>query len=666
MIHPYSYQLTPEIIKEDLRYLELLSRSFPTIAEASTEIINLEAILNLPKPTEHFIADPHGEYEAFLHVLKNASGNIKRKVNDLFSNTLRSSEIRELCTLIYYPEQKLEQIKASDDNIEDFYLVTLNQLIKVCRQVSSKYTHSRVCKSLPGDFQYIIEELLNESEKDVNKQEYLSMIINTIISTQRADDFIIAMCNMIQALAIDWLHLVGDIYDRGPGADIIMEKLCSMQRFDVQWGNHDIDWFGAAAGNDACMANVIRIALRYASLRTLEEGYGINMIPLATFAMETYKDDPCTEFQPHLSKSDNSHSEKSIRMIAQMHKAISIIQFKLEAQIIDRRPEFKMGDRKLLHYINKEEGVCTINKKAYKMKDSFLPTISPEDPYALTPEEQEVVEKLHHNFSISDKLKKHIKCLLAHGGMYTIANSNLMYHASVPLNADGSLKDVMLQGKKYRGKALMDKVEQLIREAFNTDTPTEQRLFAKDFIWYLWCGKNSPLFDKDKMSTFERYFLSDEDLKKEIKGYYYQFRNDEKTCDMILDNFGVTGDNRHIINGHVPVKAKMGEKPIKANGRLLVIDGGFSKAYQPETGIAGYTLVFHSRGLQLVQHQPFTSTQDAIKYGTDIVSTTVLLELSRQRMLVRDTDKGKELIAQIQDLKKLLYAYRFGFLKERR
>ncbi len=666
MIHPYSYQLTPDIIKSDLRYLELLSRSFPTIAEASTEIINLEAILNLPKSTEHFIADPHGEYEAFLHVLKNASGNIKRKVNDLFGNTLRSAEIKELCTLIYYPEQKLAQIKASDNDIEDFYLVTLNQLIKVCRNVSSKYTHSRVSKAMPHEFRYIIAELLNESEKDVNKQEYLSMIINTIISTQRADDFIIVLCNMIQELAIDWLHLVGDIYDRGPGADIIMEKLCTMERFDVQWGNHDVEWFGAAAGNDACMANVIRIALRYASLRTLEEGYGINMVPLATFAMDTYKDDPCTEFQPHLPKGDNTHSEKSIRMMAQMHKAISIIQFKLEAQIINRRPEFGMEDRKMFHLIDKEKGVCVINGKEYKLKDTYLPTLQPADPYQLTAEEEEVVHKLHHSFSISDKLRKHIKCLLAHGGMYTIANSNLMYHASVPLNEDGSLKEVKIQGRTYKGKTLMDKVEQLIREAFNSDTPKEQRLFAQDYIWYLWCGKESPLFDKDKMATFERYFLSDKELWKETKGAYYHYRDDEQTCDMILDDFEVKGNNRHIINGHVPVRAKIGEKPIKAHGRLLVIDGGFSKAYQPETGIAGYTLVFHSRGLQLVQHQPFTSTQDAIKYGTDIVSTTVLLELSRQRMMVRDTDKGRELISQIQDLKKLLFAYRFGYLKERR
>ena len=659
-------QITTEKVLADLRYLQLLSKSFPTIADASTEIINLEAILNLPKGTEHFLTDLHGEYEAFQHVLKNASGAVKRKVSEIFDNTLREAEKKELCTLIYYPKEKLELVKSCEEDIDDWYRITLNQLVKVCQNVSSKYTRSKVRKSLPTDFSYIIQELLHESTIEPNKHAYIDVIINTIISTKRADDFIIALCNLIQRLTIDSLHIVGDIYDRGPGAHIIMDTLCNYHNFDIQWGNHDILWMGAAAGNEGCIANVIRLSMRYANLVTLEDGYGINLLPLATFAMDTYADDPCDLFMPKISSSDNTYNEKTIRLISQMHKAISIIQFKIEAQIINRRPEFDMKDRNLLELIDYERGIINLNGQEYALKDCNFPTIDPKDPYRLTEEEEELMNKLHHSFASSEKLRKHMRCLFAHGSMYLVCNSNLLFHASVPLNEDGTLKKVRIGRKEYQGKKLLDKIDHLIRTAYFEDEGTQDKLFAMDYIWYLWCGKDAPPFDKDKMATFERYFIAEKETHKETKGYYYSLRNEEQVCDMLLKEFGVTGKHMHIINGHVPVKTIKGENPIKANGKLLVIDGGFSRAYQPETGIAGYTLVYHSRGMQLVQHEPFESTQKAIEEGQDIKSTTFVIELSSQRVLVKDTDKGKELETQIEDLKKLLIAYQNGFIKERK
>lgn len=658
--------ITPESIVEDLRYLQLLSRSFPTIAAASTEIINLEAILNLPKGTEHFLTDIHGEYEAFQHVLKNASGAVKRKVNEIFGHTLREIEKKELCTLIYYPEEKLQLIKATESDIDDWYLITLNQLVKVCQNVSSKYTRSKVRKSLPTEFSYIIQELLHESTIDPNKHAYINVIISTIISTHRADDFIIAMCNLIQRLTIDSLHIVGDIYDRGPGAHIIMDTLCGYHNFDIQWGNHDILWMGAASGNEACMANVIRLSMRYGNLGTLEDGYGINLLPLATFAMDTYADDPCTVFTPKTTFADSTYNEKTLRLITQMHKAIAIIQFKLEANIMNRRPEFGMGNRKLLEKIDFTRGVFVYEGKEYPLRDTNFPTVDPADPYRLTDEEQELIEKIHNSFTNSEKLKKHMRCLFTYGGMYLVCNSNLLFHASVPLNEDGSFKHINICGKEYWGKSLLDKIDQLIRTAyFDEDDDEEEKRFAMDFIWYLWCGPDAPSFDKDKMATFERYFIDDKSLHKETKGCYYVLRDKEEICDRILEEFGVTGQHAHIINGHVPVKTIKGEQPMKAGGKLLVIDGGFSKAYQPETGIAGYTLVYHSHGLQLVQHEPFQSTQKAIEEGQDIKSTTFVIEFNSQRMMVKDTDKGKELATQILDLKKLLVAYRIGLIKEK-
>ncbi len=652
-------------IDKDLRYLQLLSQSFPNIADASTEIINLEAILNLPKGTEHFLADIHGEYEAFQHVLKNASGTIKRKVNEVFGNDLREQEVKELCTLIYYPEQKLELVKNVEKDINDWYHITLHRLVKVCRDVSSKYTRSKVRKSLPSDYSYIIEELLHEHTEDVDKTAYVNVIVDTIVSTGRADDFITALANVIQRLAIDQLHILGDVYDRGPGAHIIMDTLDKYHSWDIQWGNHDILWMGACAGNDACLCNVIRLSLRYGNLATLEEGYGINLVPLATFAMETYADDPCDEFIPKIGKNDKI-DEKTVYLTAQMHKAISIIQFKIEAQIFDKHPEWDMKSRAMFKNVDYDKGICVVDGKEYKMKSNNFPTIDAKRPNALTDEEKILIKKLHHSFKVSEKLHKHINILLSHGCMYAVYNSNLLFHASIPLNDDGTLKEIEILGQKYSGKQLMHNTGMLIRTAFQADSDQEEKDYAIDYFLYLWCGKDSPLFDKSKMATFERYFLDNEETYKEEKGNFFKLRDNEEVCDRILDAFDVEGPNRHIINGHVPVHVLSGETPIKANGKLMVIDGGFSKAYHKETGIAGYTLVYHSRGFQLVQHEPFTSAADAIQKETDIKSTTMIVEMSTHRMLVADTDKGKELKTQIADLQELLYAYRHGFIKEQR
>ena len=660
--------------ESDKHYLQLLSQSFPTIADAAKEIINLEAIMNLPKGTEHFLADLHGESEAFQHVLKNASGNIKRKVNELFGNTIRESEKKELCTLIYYPEEKLELIKAQETDLDDWYRITIHQLVRVCRDVSSKYTRSKVRKSLPEDFSYIIEELLHERTDDIDKAAYVAVIVNTIISTGRADDFICAICNVIQRLAIDQLHILGDIYDRGPGAHKIMDTLRQYHSWDIQWGNHDILWMGASAGNDACICNVLRLCLRYANLSTIEE-YGINLVPLATFALEVYGDDPCEEFIPRLLPG-NEMDEKTRQLTAKMHKAIAVLQFKTEAQIFKRHPEWQMEGRCLFEHVDYSRGVCEIDGHEYVMGSCHFPTINPSEPNKLTDEETLLMQKLHHSFRISEKLHKHIRTILSHGCMYAIHNSNLLFHASIPLIDDGSLKEVEIYpGKKYAGKDLMHNIGMLIRAAFQTNSASGElaaapeeypREYARDYFLYLWCGKDSPLFDKSKMATFERYFLKDEETYKEEKGNYFKLRLDEAVCDRILDAFEVKGENRHIINGHVPVHASKGENPIKAGGRLMVIDGGFSEAYHKETGIAGYTLVYHSRGFQLVQHEPFTSARDAIVRETDIKSTIQIVEMSAHRMLVADTDKGEELREQVHDLKELLYAYRHGIITEKR
>lgn len=652
-------------IERDLRYLTLLAQSFPTVAEASTEIINLQAILNLPKGTEHFLADLHGEYEAFQHVLKNASGNIKRKVNDIFGTTLRETEKRELCTLIYYPEQKLELVKESETDINDWYHITIHQLVSVCRDVSSKYTRSKVRKSLPTDFKYIIQELLHERVDDSNKAAYVNVIIETIISTGRADDFIVAICNVIQRLAIDQLHILGDIYDRGPGAHVIMDTMERYHSWDIQWGNHDMLWMGAAAGNVACICNVIRLSLRYANLTTLEEGYGINLVPLATFAMETYGDTACKEFVPKSSGESMKLDEKTMRLTALMHKAIAVIQFKVEAQLFEKHPHWQMTNRAVLRHIDYTRGVITLDGKEYQLTSNEFPTIDPNNPLELTPEEKMLAKRLRHSFKVSEKLQRHVRLLLQHGCMYAIYNNNLLFHASVPLNDDATLKDVeVFPGQTLSGRKLLHKIGMLVRTAYQKDAEPEEREYAIDYFLYLWCGPDSPLFDKSKMATFERYFIAEKETHKEKKGNYFTLRDNEAVVDSILDAFDVKGENRHIINGHVPVHVANGENPIKANGKLMVIDGGFSEAYHKETGIAGYTLVYHSRGFQLVQHEPFASAMDAIRTGRDIKSTTQIIEMSSHRMLVADTDKGVELNKQVADLEELLYAYRHGIIKE--
>ncbi|MBQ9636884.1 MAG: fructose-1,6-bisphosphatase [Prevotella sp.] len=658
--------MTTRETEAELRYLQLLANSYPTIAAASTEIINLQAILNLPKGTEHFLADLHGEYRAFQHVLKNASGNIRRKVGDLFGQALREAEKRELCTLIYYPEQKLELVKATEQDLEDWYQVTIHQLVSVCRDVASKYTRAKVRKSLPQEFSYIIEELLHENADDADKAAYVGVVISSIVATGRADDFIVAIAGVIQRLAIDQLHILGDIYDRGTGAHIIMDTLAAYHQWDITWGNHDILWMGASAGNDACICNVIRLSLRYANLRTLEDGYGINLVPLATFAMETYGNDPCEEFQPSPSGRNANLDEKTLRLTAQMHKAIAVLQFKMEAELISRHPEWNMQGRLLLETIDAERATCLVDGREYALTSCHFPTLSAGSA-ALTAEERELMRKLRHSFRVSEKLQQHIRLLLSHGCMYSICNGNLLYHASVPLNADGTLRQVSITpgGLAYSGKELLHNIGMLIRSAFQSDTPKAERQYAIDYFLYLWCGPDSPLFDKSKMATFERYFIADQTTWHEEKGHYFKLRDEELVVEKILDAFGVKGDNRHIINGHVPVHAADGENPIKAGGRLMVIDGGFSQPYHKTTGIAGYTLVYHSRGFELVQHEPFLSTSDAIRRGTDIKSTRQIVEMANHRMRVADTDKGEELRQQVDDLKRLLYAYRHGIIKEK-
>lgn len=656
---PSTQGFTPE----ELRYLRLLAKSFPTVAAASTEIINLEAILNLPKGTEHFLTDIHGEYEAFQHVLKNASGTVKRKVNEIFGNTLRESEKKDLCTLIYYPREKLRRIAASEENLSEWYEITLNRLVCVCQSVSSKYTRSKVQKALPKDFSYIIQELLHERESDPNKHAYFNKIIQTIITTGRADAFIIAMCQLIQRLAIDSLHIVGDIYDRGPGAHIIMDTLCDYHNADIQWGNHDVLWMGAFAGNDSCIANVLRISLRYANLDTLEEGYGINLLPLATFAMETYRQPKLDVYHPKVKFSTKFYSEKERRIIAQMHKAVSVIQWKAEGQLLERHPEYGMDDRRILERINMANGTAEIDGIHYRLKDPEFPTVDPKNPYKFTPEEEAIMRGLHNGFVNNEKLQKHVYFLLRNGSFYLARNNNLLFHASIPMTSKGEFKQVTVFGSKYSGKALLDRLDRLVQIACRRgDEPDKPE--SVDYMWYLWCGPDSPSFDKAKMATFERYLMEEKEPQKEVKGHYYHLHDNPEICNRILQEFGLPTEGSHIINGHVPVKTLKGESPVKAGGKLLVIDGGFSRAYQTDTGIAGYTLVSHSRGLQLVQHEPFESARKAIEEGLDIISNTVLTESKSQRMMVRDTDMGRELASQVSDLTRLLTAFRHGLIRE--
>ena len=670
------------------KYLEGLSELFPSIAAASTEIINLQAIVNLPKGTEHFLTDIHGEYEAFAHVLKNGSGSVKRKVDDVFANTMSSRDKQTLATLIYYPREKMERIREEEQNMDDWYKIMLYRLIEVAKRSASKYTRSKVRKALPKDFAYVIEELITEKSGMTDKESYYNSIISTIIQIGRAEEFIVALCELIQRLVVDHLHIVGDIYDRGPGPHLIMDKLMEYHSVDIQWGNHDILWMGAAAGQKCCIANVIRICARYGNLDILEDGYGINLLPLATFAwkqyanldtieedyginlepllslaMEKYGDDPCENFMPRLSPGE-SVSDKDAKVIAKMHKAISVIQFKVEGQAAELYPEFGFQRRNFLDKINYEEGTITIGGKIYQLLDDYFPTIDPKNPYQLSAEEEEIMNRLVKAFQSCEKLQRHMRFLLNKGSLYKIYNSNLLYHGCVPLNDDGSLRKVKIYGKSYQGRTLYDVMESYVRKGFFAVDPDEKKK-GRDLMWYIWQGANSPLFGKDKMATFERYFLAEKELWKEKKNAYYLLLEDENVMNGILDEFGLDREISHIINGHVPVKTKNGENPVKCGGKVLVIDGGFSKAYQKETGIAGYTLIYNSYGLILAAHDPFESTEAAIEKERDIHSDSVIVKRTLERKTVGDTDVGKVLKERIADLEALLDAYRSGQIIEK-
>ncbi len=661
----FNDRYTPEQIQQEIKYLSLLADKFPTIQSASSEIINLEAIMKLPKGTEHFLSDIHGEYEIFSHVLKNASGVIRQKIEDVFKNTLRKFIKDELATLIYYPEEKLSLIQKRESNIEEWYSVTLQRLIEVTRSAASKYTRSKVRKALPADFAYIIEELLHESPTKRNKEYYFEEIIQTIIRIDRAKEFIIAICKLIQRLVIDRLHVVGDIFDRGPDPEKVMDRLTDYHSVDIQWGNHDIIWMGSAAGIKPMIANLVRISARYMNLNTIEDGYGISLMPLATFAMDYYKDDTTNIFLPKIPKGTDPNS-KEIRMISQMHKAISIIQFKLEAEIINRNPHFGMDDRNLLHHIDFKKGTITLDGKEYPLLDNYFPTIDPENPYRLTPEENDVMERLRTSFMHSERLKKHVKFLYAKGSMYLKYNDNLLLHGCIPMNSDGTYSKMIIEGDELGGFELVNRFDVFARKAYFTRNDKNPDLPAFDHIWYLWCGPQSPLFGKKKMATFERYFIAEKETHKEEKNPYFVLNDNETVCRNILESFGLDPDKSHIVNGHVPVKVKKGESPIKANGKLLVIDGGMSKAYQGETGISGYTLIYNSYGLVLVAHQAFESTHKAIEEESDILSNITYLEPNPKRKTVADTDEGKKLRQDINDLEMLLAAFRKGLIKEKR
>ncbi len=645
----------------EYEYLKLLSKSYPSISAAAAEIINLQAILNLPKGTEHFISDLHGEYEPFLHILRSASGFIKTKINDIFGTTLSKSEQNSLAILIYYPEAKLAIVKKSEENIDDWYKITLYRLIELCKNASSKYTRSKVRKALPKNFDYIIDELLHIDKSSLNKHEYYHQIIHTIIQLGRADAFIVALAKLIQRLVIDHLHIIGDIFDRGPRADIIMDELLRYHSVDVQWGNHDIVWMGAAGGSEACIANVIRNSLKYNNFDVLEDGYGISMRPLTSFALEMYGEDACERFLP--KNLENIKTGTSDFVSAKMHKAITIIQFKLEAQLILRHPEYEMQNRILLNLVDFDNGTIEIDGIKYEMLDKNFPTIDKSDPFRLSDREEDVINRLKMSFLHSEKLQSHVEFLFSKGNMYKTYNGNLLYHGCVPLNSDGSFTEVDFFGEKICGKAYIDKAEQVVRSGyFALGEEKEQGL---DFMWYLWCGSKSPLFGKDKMATFERYFIGEDEVIKENKDYYYKFIESKQTCEKILEEFSLDEEGSHIINGHVPVEMKKGESPVKAEGKLLVIDGGLSKTYQSKTGIAGYTLIYNSYGLVLSSHEPFVSTSVAIEEEKDMHSKSVILENSAKRKFVSDTDTGAVAKKKINELNMLLNAYRSGILTEK-
>lgn len=650
---------------EELRYLNLLSRQFPTIQSASTEIINLKAILNLPKGTEHFISDIHGEYEAFLHILNSCSGVVKEKLDELYGSSLSRHDRNELATLIYYPEEKLSLMADETEDLGEWYKITLHRLIELCRYVASKYTRSKVRTFLPKEYDFIIDELIHIRYEEPDKKDYYENLIDTIIDTEQAAGVIEAICEVVKRLAVDRLHIVGDIFDRGPGADIIMESLLSYHSVDIQWGNHDILWMGAASGSRTLVATVLSNSIHYNNLDVIETGYGISLRPLSIFANEVYKDCDTHCFTVKLTGSDaDQYSEKDKLLSARMYKAITIILFKLEGQKLLRHPEYGMADRLLLNRINYEDKTICIDGVTYPMEDCDFPTIDPIDPYTLTPEESQVISQLTASFRRSEKLQRHIRFLYSNGGLYKIYNGNLLFHGCIPMKADGTLLSFSIGGEERKGKAFLDYAENTCRRAYYDKPGSLERQLGLDFMWWLWAGRNSPIFGRDRMTTFERRFLKDESTWTEEKNAYYTLYQDPAICDMLLKEFSLVGPHCHIINGHIPVKAKKGESPIKGGGKLIVIDGGFCKAYQPTSGIAGYTLIYNSRNIRIVSHQPFSGRQDAIFNDHDIANDSLIFERMENRIKVEDTDQGRELIAQVNDLFSLLDAYRLGAVTE--
>lgn len=643
------------------RYLEQLAEVFPTIGKATTEIINLQSVLNLPKGTEHFLSDIHGEYEAFSHVLRNGSGAVRKKIDDVFGHTLGTAEKVALASLIYYPKERIELVKDTEPDMDNWYRVSLYRLIEVCKVLSSKYTREKLRRALPKDYAYIIEELITEKPEILDKKAYYDSIVDTIIEISCAENFIVTLSRLIQHLVIDHLHIIGDIYDRGNGAHFIMDRLCSYHSLDIQWGNHDVVWMGASVGQVACIAAVVRNSLLCGNYDTLEDGYGISLMPLVRFALDVYEDDPCTQFKIRGKAKDMS---PEIGLAMRMHKAIAVIQFKLDGQLAAEYPEFKMENRRLLHKIDLENGTIELDGKTYPLLDSNFPTIDPEDPYKLTKDEKEVIKKLQSAFVHCEKLQRHIQLLLKKGGLYKVYNGNLLYHGCIPMNEDGSFSEVEVCGKKYKGKKLYDALESCVRKAFISLSEKERKL-GRDIMWFLWNGPDSPLFGRSKMANFERYFIEDEEAHREIKNSYYSFMDDTDTAVRILEEFGLEGENSHIINGHVPVHQKEGESPVKCGGKLLVIDGGFSKQYRSVTGIAGYTLIYNSYGLMLTAHEPFESKEKAVNDCSDIVSRRVAVEHTARRISIGDTDKGVRMKMRIEDLKSLIAAYRDGVLQER-
>lgn len=639
----------------DKKYLLLLAKEFPTIDSAVSEIVNLSAIRSLPKGTEYFFSDIHGEYEAFLHMLKSASGMIKNKIDITLGKSVSGAEREALAYLIYYPDKQLKNLRMKGELSDEWRGLTIYRLILVCEAVSAKYTRSRVRKRIPKDMVYILDELLNVTD-DVVKEYYYDEIITTILDTGIADRFIKSLCELIQSLAIDKLHLIGDIFDRGPRADVILDELMKIHDVDVQWGNHDISWMGAASGNRALIANVIRISMRYNNFDVLEDGYGLNLRALAVFAGEYYKNDNCVLFMPQ-TLDDNIYDPVDTKLVAKMHKAITIIQLKLEGQLIERHPEWGMGKRDIFRMVDFDRGTVTIDGSEYELLDKNFPTVCRKDPLSLTDAENELMSVLENSFMHSERLNSHIRFLYSKGSMYKTINGNLLFHGCIPLDENGRLQSVNIAGTDYSGKALLDKLDEIVNKAYFMQ-PGEEKDYAADYMWYLWSGARSPLYGKDKMAFFERYFLDDKKLHKENYNAYYHFSEQAEVCGWILEMFGLDPERGHIINGHVPVKIKNGEKPVKAGGKLFVIDGGISKAYQKATGIAGYTLIYDSHSLNLAEHKPFVAGE------SEHTPEIHLVERLERRANISDTDKGAELLEQINDLRELLRAYRSGEIKE--